>query len=174
MDVNPLPELALSVRQPWAWAIIHGGKDIENRSAGSIRAGGMGPGRIAIHAALGMRQEEYLWAVWRLARDGVSLPRPDALIRGAIIGAVTVTGIVEASDSPWFGGPCGLVLADPVAVEPVAAKGALGYFKWVAGGEVARPAAWMMQYQGGDGGLFGELPPQFKEVPEKPWGRKKG
>lgn len=30
-----LPRKALSVRQPWAWAIIFGGKPIENRSAGA-------------------------------------------------------------------------------------------------------------------------------------------
>ncbi|MFP5360765.1 MAG: hypothetical protein ACLGHM_09750, partial [Actinomycetes bacterium] len=39
---------ALTVRQPWAWAIIHGGKDIENRTrniAGAYR------GPIAIHVA---------------------------------------------------------------------------------------------------------------------------
>ena len=39
----------LTVRQPYAWAIIHGGKDIENRTrniAGSYR------GPVAIHAAL--------------------------------------------------------------------------------------------------------------------------
>ena len=39
----------LTVRQPWAWAIIHGGKDVENRSrniAGSYR------GPVAIHAGL--------------------------------------------------------------------------------------------------------------------------
>lgn len=38
---------ALTVRQPWAWAIIHGGKDVENRTrnlAGDYR------GPIAIHA----------------------------------------------------------------------------------------------------------------------------
>jgi hypothetical protein len=40
---------ALTVRQPWAWAIVHGGKDVENRTrnlAGSYR------GPVAIHAAL--------------------------------------------------------------------------------------------------------------------------
>lgn len=39
----------LTVRQPWAWAIIHGGKDVENRVrniAGSYR------GPVAIHAGL--------------------------------------------------------------------------------------------------------------------------
>ncbi|WP_295014820.1 hypothetical protein [uncultured Microbacterium sp.] len=40
----------MTVRQPWAWAIIHGGKDVENRVrniAGDYR------GPIAIHAAIG-------------------------------------------------------------------------------------------------------------------------
>lgn len=39
----------LTVRQPWAWAIIHGGKDVENRGrniAGDYR------GPVAIHAGL--------------------------------------------------------------------------------------------------------------------------
>lgn len=39
----------LTVRQPWAWAIIHGGKDVENRTrnlAGDYR------GPVAIHAGL--------------------------------------------------------------------------------------------------------------------------
>jgi len=40
---------AITVRQPWAWAIIHGGKDVENRTrniAGKYR------GPVAIHAGL--------------------------------------------------------------------------------------------------------------------------
>ena len=37
---------ALSIRQPWAWLILHGGKDIENRTwATKLR------GRVLIHAA---------------------------------------------------------------------------------------------------------------------------
>jgi len=39
---------ALTVRQPWAWAIIHGGKDVENRS----RSLGPYRGPVAIHAGL--------------------------------------------------------------------------------------------------------------------------
>lgn len=38
----------LTVRQPWAWAIIHGGKDVENRSR-NIAGGYRGP--VAIHVA---------------------------------------------------------------------------------------------------------------------------
>jgi len=38
----------LTVRQPWAWAIVHGGKDVENRS----RSLGPYRGEVAIHAGL--------------------------------------------------------------------------------------------------------------------------
>lgn len=48
--MTSLPDIAVSVRQPWAWAIIHAGKDIENRSLAAVKHG-MKPGRIAIHAA---------------------------------------------------------------------------------------------------------------------------
>lgn len=44
----------LTVRQPWAWAIIHGGKDVENRVrniAGTYR------GPIAVH--VGLRDDDY-------------------------------------------------------------------------------------------------------------------
>lgn len=39
----------LTVRQPWAWAIIHGGKTVENRPR-NIAGGYRGP--VAIHAGL--------------------------------------------------------------------------------------------------------------------------
>jgi hypothetical protein len=131
---DPLPQIALSVRQPSAWAIIHGGKDVENRSLGSIRAGRMVPGRIAIHAAIGMKQAEYDYLVWRWARDGVTVPRPDALPRRAIIGTVEVVEIITESDSPWFGGEAGLLLRDPRPCDPIPARGELGYSRWTEGG----------------------------------------
>jgi hypothetical protein len=39
----------LTVRQPWAWAIIHGGKDVENRTR---NIAGLYRGPVAIHAGL--------------------------------------------------------------------------------------------------------------------------
>ncbi|MEM8823533.1 MAG: hypothetical protein AAGF30_07985 [Pseudomonadota bacterium] len=168
-----LPPLALSVRQPWAWAILHGGKDIENRSAYSVRVGGMTTGRVAIHAASGMKREEYDWAVWRMAQDGVAVPRPEALPRRAIIGAVDVVDFVTESPSPWFGGAVGLVLRDPVACEPVPAAGARGYFEWERGGALAEPLKWMLAWGGAEGGLFDDLPVGFAQAPEKPFGRRK-
>jgi hypothetical protein len=171
--MTDLPPIALSVRQPAAWAIIHGGKEIENRSLGSIRAGRMRPGRIAIHAATGMKRAEYAYLAWRWARDGVSVPRPDALPRRAIIGSVEVVEIVTKSDSPWFGGEAGLLLRDPVPCDPIPAPGALGYFQWSPGGALAEPLDWMRGWGAADGGLFDVLPVQMAVPPEKPFGRKK-
>lgn len=173
--MSELPRLALSVRQPSAWAIIHGGKEIENRSLGSIRAGRMRLGRIAIHAASGMKQDEYRYLHWRWARDSIRVPPPDTLPRRAIIGSVEVVEIVTESDSPWFGGEAGLRLENPVPCDPIPAPGALGYFEWQPGGALAEPLAWMRAYGRADGDgftgdLFGDMEPQFKAPPKKPFG----
>ena len=172
-----LPPLALSVRQPWAWAILYGGKIIENRSAGAIRSGRMDCRTIALHAASGMKEDEYLWGAWRLEQHGVSCPRPDALVRGAIIGQVDVTDIISESDSEWFGGQMGLVLANPRPCPPIPAKGELGYFEWQPSGTRAPVAPWMRRWNRPNGDdltldLFGE-DLSFAEPPAKPFGRRK-
>lgn len=49
--------------------------------------------------------------------------------RGAIIGEVDIVDCVTESKSPWFTGPYGFVLANPVAYKvPVPCKGKLGFF----------------------------------------------
>lgn len=168
-----LPDLALSVRQPWAWAIIHGGKVIENRTKGAVRTGGMTCRRIAIHSASAMTRAEYEWGLDRLARHGVTCPRPEALIRRALIGAVDVVDIVTESDSPWFGGPCGLVLENPVACAPVPATGHLGYFAWQRSGAVCVPAPWMARFDRTTAdadapSLFPDAPAAFAEQRARP------
>lgn len=180
---TPLPPLALSVRQPWAWAIIHGGKTIENRTLGAIRTGNMDCRTICIHAATGMREKEYRWAVWKLQSIDVALPPPADLIRGGIIGTVDVVDIVieetcPESHKPWFGGPYGLLLENPKPLEPIPAVGELGYFKWEAAGAFKPPASWMSRYApkiegNGTLGLFDDLPIAFETPPEKPFGTSK-
>lgn len=167
--MSELPKIALSVRQPWAWAIIAGHKVIENRSAGSIRAGRMDCRRICIHAASGLKQDEFQWAHWRLHKHGVRCPRPDRLVRGAIIGHVDVVDIVSESESEWFGGQMGLVLQDPIGIEPIPALGELGYFRWEAAGQIANPKPWMQTYDVGfQDGLFPDLEPTFRKTPKRP------
>ena len=144
--MHDLPKMALSVRQPWAWAIIHAGKDIENRSWQAVNHGLSVRGRIAIHAAKGMTRDEYEEAASFMATLGVTcLPAAD-LRRGGIIGSVEVADVVSNSASPWFFGPRGLVLRNPVACPFVPCAGALGYFAWTPGeaASVPPPARWML------------------------------
>jgi len=144
---DELPIIALSVRQPWAWAIIHAGKDIENRSSAAVAKGAMVAGkRIAIHAAKGMTQEEYASAYAFMHGIDVLCPPPGALLRGGIIGSVRVKDIVRASESPWFFGPRGLVLTAPEPCAFIPSVGALGFFKWKehVGGNLVAPARWML------------------------------
>jgi len=143
-----LPTQALSVRQPWAWAIIHAGKDIENRETGAMRRGGMFPCSIAIHTGKTMSRGEYESAREFMMGIGIECPRPGALIRGGIIGTVTVDTIVRESDSPWFFGPRGLVLSGASEVMTKPALGALGYFTWTESGQVEAPLPWMLAWPG--------------------------
>ncbi|MFP5277010.1 MAG: hypothetical protein ACLGPM_07835 [Acidobacteriota bacterium] len=139
-----IPEIALSVQQPWAWAITEGGKDIENRSRFAVSKGDMKPRRIAIHASLGMTREDYEDAAEFMKTLGITFPPPAALTRGAIVGIATVTAIVSEHNSPWFFGPRGLVLVDQVAIDPIPAVGALGYFRWKPSGKpLPAPKPWM-------------------------------
>lgn len=141
-----LPDLALSVRQPWAHAIIYFGKDIENRSWQAVNHGLSKRGRIAIHAAKGMTKGEYEEAREFIDRLGWTCPDAGALRRGGIVGSVEVVDVVRESDSPWFFGPRGLVLRDPRPCNFIPSVGALGYFKWEQADPsiVPESAPWMM------------------------------
>ena len=136
---------ALSVRQPWAWAIIHAGKDVENRSAAAIRHMPFVAGhRIAIHAAKGMTRAEYEEAAEFMRSIGVECPPARDLVRGGIIGSARVAGFVKRHASPWFFGPRAIVLSDPRPCEPVAAMGTLGLFAWMPRGDFEAPPRWML------------------------------
>jgi hypothetical protein len=83
-----------------------------------------------------------------MAAMGIDCPLPDLLLRGAIIGAATVSAIVRDSDSPWWMGPRGLVLTDQEHVPPIAANGALGFFQWHPAPDTApaAPLPWMRKW----------------------------
>jgi hypothetical protein len=116
MTTLDLPDIAISIRQPWAWAVIYGGKD------------------------------EYWLASEFLKNHGIDCPPAAELQRGGIIGSVEVTGSISKSDSKWFFGPRALVMRDPKPCAFVPAVGALGYFRWQAAAPsiVPAPARWML------------------------------
>ncbi|UOQ58115.1 ASCH domain-containing protein [Leucobacter allii] len=83
----------LTVRQPWAWAIIHGGKDVENRVrniAGDYR------GLVAIHA--GMANFEKGNAAARLHKQLHGTDTPTEIVFGAILGVVDLVDVHTASE----------------------------------------------------------------------------
>lgn len=120
----------LTVRQPWAWAILEAGKDIENRDwPTSVR------GRVAIHAAKGMTRDEYeeFYFFIRYTQELLNaihtLPAFEKLIRGSVIGTVEIVDCVRQSSSLWFQGDYGFVLRDPVLFkEPIPCRGQLGFW----------------------------------------------
>lgn len=136
--MTDLPEYALSIRQPWAWAIINASKDIENRDWSTRFRG-----PVCIHASKGMTNRE-----WDEAMDFIDRAFPVPLAsqigrrrsaigsldakRGGIIGVAEIVDCVEASPSPWFFGRYGFVLSNVRPVEFIPVKGALGFFKWRA------------------------------------------
>lgn len=127
------PRLALSIQQPWADLILHHGKDVENRT--------WPPGRLVIgepiYVHAGIRRDTS--GAWReiLPEIPIEIERRDPARHGAILGEVTVVDCVTSSDSPWFFGPYGWVLANPVPyVQPTPHRGRLGLF--VPRGEILR------------------------------------
>jgi hypothetical protein len=91
------------VRQPYAWAIIHGGKDVENRNQRAALQFKPAIGaRVLIHASKGMTGAEYENAAAFMASIGVRCPLREALQFGGVIGSVLVRDLVTRSDSPWF------------------------------------------------------------------------
>lgn len=113
---------ALSIRQPWAWCILHG-KPVENRSWWTPYCG-----PLLLHAAKGMTREEYEECAAFAAGLGLTVPPPADLPRGGIIGRARLTRCTTLHDSPWFFGPYGFVLDDVEALPFTPLKGALGLF----------------------------------------------
>lgn len=113
--------LALSIRQPWAHAIFHLGKDVENRS---WKTKYRGP--FLIHAGKMLDTSFYYHIGGLFPRDMDT----DGMEFGAILGMAHIDDVVEQSDSKWFFGKYGYKLSHIERFErPVKCKGKQGFFK---------------------------------------------
>lgn len=100
------PMKALTVQQPWAWAIVSGRKRVENRTWSTpVR------GRIAIHSA--KKQDDDWWKLAAMLEDAATWEACHESPDGAILGTVELVDCVEESDDYSFFGPYGFVLANP-------------------------------------------------------------
>jgi len=147
---------ALSIKQPWAWLICAGYKDIENRNwriGRNPRHGAYSsydvanftiemPERIYVHAGSKIDQNAIPIRDYRLfggfengaliSREATERMMEEAIKWkvGAIIGEVDITDCVTESKSPWFTGKYGFVLANPVLYDkPIPYQGKLGFFE---------------------------------------------
>src|ERR1039458_10791672 len=115
---------ALSIRQPWAWAILYAGKDIENRDWNDRYPGLADAHRLVedemqedggsflIHAGKGMTRDEYDDCLDTIHAIGLKNPFPEGLTlpvfsdlpRGGIVGQAQLYDVVTTHKSPWFFG----------------------------------------------------------------------
>jgi len=148
---------ALTLIQPWAWAICSAGKRIENRGWRPPRS--LWGQRIAIHAGKKFDPDSGL----ALFAEGYGLPA--TMPQGAIVATARIAGVVtedktglvveSASEEPpawvlspknrvWFCGPVGWVLDEVVVLrEPVPCRGAQGL--WVVPAAVERQVLGMQE-----------------------------
>lgn len=132
---------ALSIMQPWAWLIVNGHKDVENRS---WEAGYRGP--LLIHAGKKLDREgmEYI----REEHPEIALPAE--FERGGVVGMAKLVGVVRWApgsstriqvslypggpwrdadwSSPWFFGEYGFVFTEAHALPFRPVRGRLGFF----------------------------------------------
>jgi hypothetical protein len=91
--------LALSIRPVWAWAIIHAGKDVENRSRRCRFRG-----RFLVHASLDRTRSDFERGMeaLRAAREIAMLPAEDEFAAGGIIGSVELCDVADTCGSSWY------------------------------------------------------------------------
>ena len=113
---------ALSIRQPWAWAILHG-KDIENRTWPTHFVG-----HFLIHAGKKFDHDGYIWLLEHRKLLNGEIPPKDSMQRGGFVGKSEVIRCVNDHPSPFFFGPWGFVLSGSMPTLFVPYRGQLGFF----------------------------------------------
>jgi hypothetical protein len=138
---------ALSLRQPWLWAVLELGKTIENRRWNTHYRG-----PILLHAAKGCTQTELVGALVWMAENadpdtmGV-FPGLGAIERGGICGYAEIVDVVPPGGLPFgvlatkdelrwhMPEQWGFVLRDVMRLPFTPCRGALGFFEVPEGGE---------------------------------------
>ncbi len=114
------PLLALTIPAPWPWAILHGGKRIENRAW--LPPEHLRGGWIALHSGKTWDTEGAMF-IDRLVPDR---PIGHEHVRSAIVGVARIDGWVENAEAlpveqrAWFTGPMAWRLGEVVELpEPI-------------------------------------------------------
>jgi hypothetical protein len=120
---------ALSIREPWCYAILCLDKTVENRTwPTQVR------GRVVLHAAKTWDEEGACW----LLEWGHRLPERSSFVLGALVGEVeiedcrrlTVAEALGTGGDPWAFGPWCFVLGQRKRyAEPIPTRGYPGFFR---------------------------------------------
>lgn len=125
----------LSIRQPWAWAIVNGHKSIENRNWNTNFRG-----NFLIHAG----QKPDGFEAFDFIREFMGIEIPPILETGGIVGMANITHVIHEKDEhllterdkEWFFGKFGFILEDQITLPFIPLKGKLGFFNLPAGIEI--------------------------------------
>ena len=114
---------ALSIMQPWAWAICEAGKDVENRTWHTAYRG-----FFLIHTGLKADLTD-----WDTVEEICGMRPPEDLPRGGIVGQAcledSLYGEDGAANSGWYFGPVGFMLREARSLPFQPCKGKLGFFE---------------------------------------------
>jgi hypothetical protein len=119
---------ALTLYQPWAWAVAAGKKTVENRSwrPWSWLLKDNVETWLAIHAGSTYEKEGERF----LRERGVVLSQEGSRTKGAILGVGRLIGCVTKSEDPMFFGPYGWVLDNlRLLSAPIFIKGQMGLWE---------------------------------------------
>ena len=136
---------ALSIRQPWAFAVVVGAKTVENRTWSSTYVG-----PLAIHASQREDREavrDVLRLIYGQLRPRFDMERLHQLYEeykrpGCVVGQVDMTGCTRGGDTGvwdeamvrWFEGPFGFVFENArIAAQPIPFRGRLGLWELPSG-----------------------------------------
>lgn len=118
--------MGLTIKQPWAAAIVHGPKRYENRSWYAPRT--FQPGNyIALHAGKTVDKDP-MTDYFIYDRMGIDIHQDLVDVLGAIVGVAKFEGsfAAEEVDDPWASGPVCWKFSEVVAIDPVPCRGQQG------------------------------------------------
>jgi hypothetical protein len=119
---------ALALYQPWAWLMVNGHKDVENRDWKDTNPGLRFRGLCLVHASKAVDYESYSFVAEHFPEIRKQMPIVRDLPSGGIVGEFEIYDCVTAHPSPWFFGKYGFLVrnARPLPFHPC--RGMLGFF----------------------------------------------
>ncbi len=124
-DIQPsAPKVSirvLSIQQPWAWLIVNGFKDVENRTWPTRFRG-----KFLVHAS--KRPSANIQIIRNEVRARFHIEIPNVLDLGGVVGEAEIVDCGKSCPSGWFEGPWGFVLAGAKCLPFQALRGKLGFF----------------------------------------------